>query len=113
MQITVTLSGEGARLEVVDGSPAIPRLRAYAQESTTGRGLRLIADVAAGWGVHPAPTGKLIWVELLPPAQDGPGLRDETYEDVDLDLLLSRFDEANPGPGELRSRSQHRMRAAA
>ena len=113
MQITVTTCGEGARLEVVDHSPAIPRMRAYGQESTTGRGLRLVAHLAAGWGVQPVPAGKLIWVELVPPAQDGPGRSDETSDDVDLDLLLSRFDEPDQEPSTLRSSHRQAMRTAA
>lgn len=64
----VTLRGwlEPARLrvEVTDDSPIPPALRTYGPESTTGRGLRMVAHLSAGWGISSAEDGKTVWFEL-------------------------------------------------
>jgi anti-sigma regulatory factor (Ser/Thr protein kinase) len=53
-----------ARIEVEDGSPNQPRARRYAITASTGRGLGLVNDVAADWGVRPTERGKTVWFEL-------------------------------------------------
>jgi anti-sigma regulatory factor (Ser/Thr protein kinase) len=55
-----------ARIEVEDGSPNQPRARRYAITASTGRGLGLVNDVAADWGVRPTERGKTVWFELAP-----------------------------------------------
>jgi anti-sigma regulatory factor (Ser/Thr protein kinase) len=94
--LTVTLERTppgGVRLGVGDGSPAVPRVRQYAEQSTTGRGLRLVAALSARWGVEERAGGKSVWVELLP---------DEAEQDVDdeedVASLLTRFHDADTGP---------------
>jgi anti-sigma regulatory factor (Ser/Thr protein kinase) len=53
------------RIEVVDDSPVVPAIREYGAGASTGRGLALIARIAARWGIDPAdPAGKAVWVEL-------------------------------------------------
>lgn len=52
------------RVEVHDGSGVLPSRRHYDAEATTGRGLGLIAALAAGWGVEARPEGKLLWFEV-------------------------------------------------
>lgn len=52
------------QVEVLDTSVRLPRLRGYGTESTTGRGLRMIADVARSWGVEKRPGGKRVWATL-------------------------------------------------
>jgi anti-sigma regulatory factor (Ser/Thr protein kinase) len=52
------------RCEVSDGSPVQPRLRHHSAEATTGRGLRLLENVAASWGVQRTSGGKTVWFEL-------------------------------------------------
>jgi anti-sigma regulatory factor (Ser/Thr protein kinase) len=70
--VTLTLTGGTLRMSVTDGShrhPRIPRLDD--PQSTTGRGLRMIAQLASGWGVEPqASGGKTVWCEF--PAAAGP-----------------------------------------
>lgn len=63
--IAVTAGGAGSvRLEVRDGSGRLPRSREYGVDATTGRRLRLIADLAARRGIEPVGGGKTVWVEL-------------------------------------------------
>lgn len=52
------------RVEVLDGSPAPPRSRAFGGTSTTGRGLRLVASLAVSWGIEAQDAGKRVWVVL-------------------------------------------------
>ena len=59
-------TGEGGtvRVEVSDGSRRLPQQRTYGAEATTGRGLRLVEDIAASGGVIDCDGGKTVWVVL-------------------------------------------------
>lgn len=52
------------RVEVSDGSRREPRRRRYSDEAQTGRGLVLVARVAARHGVEVDEHGKSVWFEL-------------------------------------------------
>jgi hypothetical protein len=53
------------RVEVSDGEPtSIPSLRRFSPTATSGRGLRMVAAVAAGWGAYPIAGGKVIWADI-------------------------------------------------
>ncbi|MGQ7295121.1 ATP-binding protein [Quadrisphaera sp. KR29] len=63
----VVVSGAGrdrVRVDVVDGSPALPLLAATPQTSTTGRGMVLVAALASRWGSERLEEGKTVWFEL-------------------------------------------------
>ncbi|MER6618078.1 SpoIIE family protein phosphatase [Streptomyces xantholiticus] len=49
--------------EVSDGSSTSPHLRRAATTDEGGRGLFLVAQLAARWGTRYTPTGKVIWTE--------------------------------------------------
>lgn len=59
-----------ARIEVHDGSPVPPRRHSFSTLSATGRGLRLLEQLALGWGVEPGNDGKVVWFEVGPPSED-------------------------------------------
>jgi anti-sigma regulatory factor (Ser/Thr protein kinase) len=86
-EFTVEMAVDGGRLrlEVRDGSAHLPRTRLHSLEATTGRGLRLVADLSADWGVQPRDGGKTVWVELST-ADSGPGAGD-----ADAEAVLSAF----------------------
>lgn len=87
--------GERLRVEVHDGSAHLPRARPASESATTGRGLRLVADLAADWGVaaHDG-GGKAVWWELpTAPSASGP-------LDDDVDALLDAFPDVDAEPGE-------------
>ncbi|MCF3143303.1 ATP-binding protein [Streptomyces platensis] len=52
------------RIGVVDRSKAAPRRRRSGSEDASGRGLVLVAGLAAAWGTDQLPWGKRVWGEL-------------------------------------------------
>ncbi len=69
------------RCEVSDGSPVMPRVRRHSIEATTGRGLRLLEQVATTWGTNRVGQGKTVWFEV-----DGAGDA-EVHSDEFADVL--------------------------
>ncbi|MCB5166740.1 SpoIIE family protein phosphatase [Streptomyces bambusae] len=70
--LRVTVEGR-IRVEVEDGSSALPRRREAGDWAVSGRGLQLIDVLADGWGVEPRGGGKCIWCEFaVPEAAAGP-----------------------------------------
>jgi anti-sigma regulatory factor (Ser/Thr protein kinase) len=67
--LTVEDLGDTVHVEVADASPVSPRLHNFAVESATGRGLRMLDQLALGWGVQSAPNGdgKVVWFEVGQP----------------------------------------------
>lgn len=55
----------GVLIEVVDGAPALPQVTHHDDlRRASGRGLRMVAAVAAHWGSRVTGTGKVVWAEL-------------------------------------------------
>jgi len=82
------------RVEVSDGSRRLPQQRAYGPQATTGRGLRLVEDIAASWGVMDRDGGKTVWVVL---DESSFATATDDAEDADADELLSTYGD-NPAP---------------
>lgn len=89
------------RVEVRDFNPALPSARSYDEHATTGRGLELVAAVAAAHGVDSlGPDGKIVWFCVGSSAQ----LDHETPEELpaewaDLGEFTGRW---VPVPGAVR-----------
>ncbi|MET8689060.1 ATP-binding protein [Streptomyces sp. NPDC004732] len=69
---TLVLEPRGGRLrvEVHDGSRAVPALSAVCGEAECGRGLHLLASLSEEWGTLFTATGKAVWCEIsLAPAR--------------------------------------------
>jgi anti-sigma regulatory factor (Ser/Thr protein kinase) len=96
-EFTLELSRHENRLRVCvrDASSAQPGVRRYADDSSTGRGLRLVDSMASDWGVQPITFGKIIWFEL-DLAQRGIAQAWDDGPEVDLDALLDSHD-VHPG----------------
>jgi anti-sigma regulatory factor (Ser/Thr protein kinase) len=83
--VTITASGPGVRIEVRDQSPKPPLPRHYDTEATTGRGLRLVAQMSRAWGVEQHSDGKTVWAEIALTLADTTGIAAEE--------LLAMFDD--------------------
>ena len=59
--VRVALVEGKARVEVVDGSPAMPEARVPDEASPAGRGLYLVDQICPEWGVEPTESGKIVW----------------------------------------------------
>lgn len=56
---------EGLEIRVTDGgAPTVPRLRRVPPDSISGRGLAIVASLAAQWGVAPDGRGRCVWAWL-------------------------------------------------
>ena len=58
-------------LEVLDISPALPRLRHAARDDERGRGLQIVSQLSHRWGARRTPSGKVVWCEQLLPESAG------------------------------------------
>jgi anti-sigma regulatory factor (Ser/Thr protein kinase) len=88
--VQISQDGSTLRICVLDASPTTPGVRRYGQESTTGRGLRLVESMSSRWGVETDGFGKTVWFELdLGEARTAHTWDDG--EDVDLDALLEQL----------------------
>jgi anti-sigma regulatory factor (Ser/Thr protein kinase) len=56
--------GDGVLLSVEDAEPMLPVPRDAMPEDTGGRGLAIVAALAAEWGVEPVPGGKRVWCKV-------------------------------------------------
>lgn len=65
-QVRVRVLDRGLRLrvEVWDGSPALPVPRDAPAGAVNGRGLALLDLLAVAWGVEVVPDGKTTWFEV-------------------------------------------------
>ncbi|MET7529194.1 SpoIIE family protein phosphatase [Streptomyces goshikiensis] len=68
-QISLRLTADGRiRIEVEDGSSALPQRREAGDWAVSGRGLLLVDRLAVAWGVEPRGGGKSVWCEFTVPA---------------------------------------------
>lgn len=90
--VQVRIDDDGLLVEVEDGNPQLPSLRKHARESGTGRGLRLVEDLADEWGIYRRDGHKVVWfrigndVSLGSPSSDAGG--EASQEDAARVVLL-------------------------
>ena len=61
-EVHLEREGEGVRVGVRDDSPMLPEEKRYAADAATGRGLRLVEQLATRWGTATDPAdGKVVW----------------------------------------------------
>jgi anti-sigma regulatory factor (Ser/Thr protein kinase) len=63
-ELAIAESAGTVRIEVSDRNGRMPEPRPADQVAPHGRGLQLIARLAASWGVVASPEGKTVWFEL-------------------------------------------------
>ena len=88
IDLTVTVTSDGLRVEVRDANPALPVPRHYGPQATTGRGMSVVAAVTSTHGVLEAgPSGKTVWFTVTDRAE--PTSEEdllEVWADADWDL---------------------------
>ncbi|MBP7630183.1 MAG: ATP-binding protein [Acidimicrobiales bacterium] len=73
--VSVTRSDDAVRIEVEDGSAVLPRVADHGDRAPTGRGLRIVDQLARARGARPTGTGKVVWAEV---ARAGDGISSST-----------------------------------
>ena len=65
VRLRLKLHGDLLSIGVLDDSPRLLRLVPHDPDAESGRGLRLIDELASAWGVRPHPDGgKVVWCTL-------------------------------------------------
>ena len=67
--VIVRYDGPAVRVEVGDGSAALPRRLQPDPDATGGRGIQIVDHVARDWGVTLTRDGKRVWFELALPSE--------------------------------------------
>jgi anti-sigma regulatory factor (Ser/Thr protein kinase) len=62
--LRMTRDAANVMVEVSDGNPTVPRLRNVQVGDEGGRGLHLVDELSADWGVRSHPQGKTVWFTL-------------------------------------------------
>lgn len=65
MTVQVARDGAGVRVSVEDGSVVAPVRRRHSTTASTGRGVQLLASIAAEWGTEELTAGKIVWFTVL------------------------------------------------
>ena len=65
--LELALSDAGIRVAVVDCSPDVPRPRTALDDDESGRGLQLVSELSATWGVEPHASGKRVFAVVPVP----------------------------------------------
>jgi anti-sigma regulatory factor (Ser/Thr protein kinase) len=64
LRVEVDVDPPTLRVAVADEAARTPTLRRTHDARLTGRGMNLVARLAAEWGVDPTPPGKTVWFRL-------------------------------------------------
>lgn len=65
VELAVSRTADGVRVDVSDGSPLLPSARSHGSNlATTGRGLQLLESLAVTWNSEPTGSGKTVWFTL-------------------------------------------------
>ena len=83
MTLTVEEQGRGVRIAVTDRSPVAPALRHHSATATTGRGLRLLNQLADAWSVTADNGGKTVWCSLTSDRDPWAGYDVDSYAEAE------------------------------
>jgi anti-sigma regulatory factor (Ser/Thr protein kinase) len=64
LRILISIADQTLRVEVSDDDPTLPVAPDPGHDATSGRGLRIVDDLADHWGVTPGAHGKTVWFEI-------------------------------------------------
>ncbi|MCU1676336.1 MAG: putative anti-sigma regulatory factor, serine/threonine protein kinase [Frankiales bacterium] len=108
-RVTLTLHADSVLLEVADGSPLLPVRRRFESTATTGRGMRLVEDLAQSWSVTVDGTNKVVacFVAKLSGDDVARSREDGAHADgpvTDISALLAQFADDDGGPSAMMNR---------
>jgi anti-sigma regulatory factor (Ser/Thr protein kinase) len=63
-ELAIHLSRDEIRVEVSDHGQGQPVMRSPTPREQSGRGLRIVQELAEDWGITPSLNGKLVWFSL-------------------------------------------------
>lgn len=98
IELKLVLDGPTLRVEVYDENPRLPTLAPCPPEATSGRGLALVANLAASWGMENRGDGKVVWAVL---GDTGPEPDDDCVDLSGVDTVEQAFREirrSDPDP---------------
>jgi two-component sensor histidine kinase len=64
LRVVISVADQSLRVEVSDDDPTLPVAPDPQHHATSGRGLRIVDDLADQWGVTPGSQGKTVWFEI-------------------------------------------------
>ena len=64
LDVSWDVEADAVMVRVRDGSRDVPRPRSTTDNETGGRGLAIVAAIAADWGVHETRAGKQVWARI-------------------------------------------------
>ena len=69
--VSVRLLTDRVHVEVSDGDPTLPEVKAAGIAATSGRGMAMVDALAMAWGAVPVEGGKIVWFDVArTPARD-------------------------------------------
>jgi anti-sigma regulatory factor (Ser/Thr protein kinase) len=91
VRLRLSADNDRIRIELEDTGRSVPVRIRHSTQAMTGRGLELVAAIAADWGVAPTKEGKTVWAEVFDTEQSesAPGAAESN--DVDIDALLAAW----------------------
>ena len=94
-ELRLDIRDEHLIVEVSDAGHGLPSVQPLSDVATVGRGLRLVAALSTGWGIHTHPDGKTVWASVALD-QTAP---QQAWPEVDPDELLAAWpDDAEDEP---------------
>lgn len=97
IRLRLSADSDRIRIELEDTGRSVPVQIRHSTHAMTGRGLELVAAIAADWGVAPTEEGKTVWAEVVESEPSENASADWSEVDVDSLLAAWRDDEVAAG----------------
>lgn len=91
IRLRLTANDARIRIELEDTGRAVPVRMRHSTQAMTGRGLELVAAIAADWGVAPTDRGKTVWAEVSEANNPIEEIDGGPASDADIDAMLAAW----------------------